>query len=47
MAEFEPVDAWKLGENDLESMFVEYFWYETDAYVDNLETSLFTMQYEV
>ena len=25
MAEFEPVDAWKLGKNDLESMFVDYF----------------------
>ncbi len=25
MAEFKPVDAWKLGKNDLESMFVNYF----------------------
>ena len=25
MAEFEPVDDWKLGKNDLESMFVDYF----------------------
>ncbi len=25
MAEFEPMDAWKLGENELESMFVDYF----------------------
>ena len=25
MAEFEPVDAWKLGKNDLKSMFVDYF----------------------
>ncbi len=25
MAEFETVDSWKLGENDLKSMFVDYF----------------------
>ena len=25
MVDFEPVDAWKLGENDLESMFIDYF----------------------
>ena len=25
MAEFEPLDTWKLGKNNLESMFVNYF----------------------
>ncbi len=25
MAEFELVDAWKLGENDLKLVFVDYF----------------------
>ena len=47
MAEFEPVDAWKLGKNDLKSMFVDYFRDETDDYVDNLETAMFAAQYEV
>ncbi len=47
MEDFKPVDAWKLGENDLESMFVDYFRDETDVYEDKLETALVTTQYNV
>ncbi len=47
MVDFEPVDAWKLGKNYLESMFVDYFRDEADVYEDQLETALVTMQYEV
>ncbi len=47
MAAFEPVDAWKLVKNDLELMFVDYFWDEADIYVDELETALFVTQYKV
>ncbi len=47
MVDFEPVDAWKLGKNDLESMFVDYFRDETDVYKDQLETTLVTTEYEV
>ena len=47
MVDFKPVDAWKFGKNDLESMFVDYFWDEADLYESQLETSLVTTQYEV
>ncbi len=42
-----PVDAWKLGKNDLESMFIDYFRDESDVYEVQLETALATVQYEV
>ena len=47
MVNFEPMDAWKLGKNDLELMFVDCFRDEADVYEDRLETALVTTQYEV
>ena len=47
MVDFEPIDDWKLGKNDLESMFVDYFQDEADMYKEILETALVATQYEV
>ncbi len=47
MADFRPIEAWKLGKNDLELMFVDYFQNEADVYEDRLETILVASQYKV
>ncbi len=47
MVDFEPMDAWKLGENDPESMLVDYFGDEADVYEDRLETALVATKYKV
>ncbi len=47
MAEFKRIYAWKLGKNDLESMFVDYSWDAADVYADRLETKVAATQYEV
>ncbi len=47
MVDFEPMDAWKLVKNDLESMFVDYFWDEADVYEYRLENALVETQYKV
>ncbi len=45
--DFKTMDAWKLGKNYLEPMFVDYSQDETDAYVERLKTTLVATQYKV
>ena len=47
MAEFEPTEAWRLGRNDLQSMFLDYFRSEDDEHLGKLNTAVTATQYEV
>ena len=40
-------EAWRLGQNDLESMFIDYFRNEDDEYADQLDTALLAGQHEI